>query len=85
MHNKFQQDTLNTFEVIPPTRSNYSRKMRKIAINRPFNFFSAIIELVPELVISNMQNKFEIIYEKLFKLSCPQVHVNADAAELQLQ
>ena len=40
------------------TRSNYWRKMQKIAINRPFRFFSAIIELVRELDITNMHNKF---------------------------
>ena len=133
MHSKFENDMWKTFQVIAPTRSNYWRKMWKIAINRPF-FFSAIIELVRELVISNMHNKFEkdmwktfqVIaptmsnywrkkwkiaisrpllnlsekwslvtcktnlgrkHEKLFKLSRPQVNVNADAddAELQLQ
>ena len=57
MHNKFEKDMWKTFQVIAPTRSNYWRKMSKIAINRPF-FFSAIIELVREVVISNMQNKF---------------------------
>ena len=142
MHNKFEKDMWKTFQVIAPTRSNYWRKMWKIAINRPFFFFfPAIIELVRELVISNMHNKFEkdtwktfqVIaptrsnywrkrwkiaisrpfwiffqpllnlsekwslvtcktnlgrkHEKLFKLSRPQVNVNADAddAELQLQ
>ena len=55
------------------------------------NFFSAIIELVREVVNSNMQNKFGKETWKLFKLSRPQVNVNADAdadaddAELQLQ
>ena len=141
MHNQFEEDMWKTFQLIAPTRSNYWRKMWKIAINRPFFFFSAIIELVRELVISNMHNKFEkdtwktfqVIaptrsnywrkrwkiaisrpfwiffqpllnlsekwslvtcktnlgrkHEKLFKLSRPQVNVNADAdaAELQLQ
>ena len=34
-------------------------KCKKIAINQLFNFFfSAIIELVKELVISNMHNRF---------------------------
>ena len=137
MHNEFEEDTWKTFQVISLTRSNYWRKMRKIAINQPFLiFFSAIIELVQELLISNMDNKFEEdtwkviaptrsnywrkrrkiaisrpfwilfrpllnlsenwslvacitnlgrIHEKLFKLSRPQVNVNADDAELQLQ
>ena len=40
----------------------------KIAINRPLKFFfSAIIEIVRELVISNMHNKFGI-HDKLFKV-----------------
>ena len=44
--------------------------------------FSAImiIELVQELVISNMHNRFG--KEKLFKLLRPQVNVNAAAAKL---
>ena len=45
-----------------------------------------IIELVQELLISNMHNKFEKDTQKTL---CPQVNVNAnndaDAAELQLQ
>ena len=53
--------------------------MRKIAINLPLRFFSAIIEIVRELLISSMHNKFE--------LSCPQINgnTNADDAEFQLQ
>ena len=66
-HNKFEEDTWKTFQVIAPTRSNYWRKIRKIAINRQFWFFSAIIELVQELLISNMHNKFEEDTWKLFK------------------
>ena len=41
------------------TRSNYWRKMQKIAINRPFRLFFTKIEIVQELLISNMHNKFE--------------------------
>ena len=50
-------------------------------------FFSAIIELVRELVICNMHNKFKKDTYNIFKLSCPQVNVNADAdnAEIQLR
>ena len=51
--------------------------------------FSAIIELVRELLISNMQTNWSRIHEKFGKLSCQQGNVNADAdavdAELQLQ
>ena len=48
--------------------------MSLIAINMPFfEALSVIIDLVRELVISNMQNKFQ------------QVNVNADAFELLLQ
>ena len=57
MHNKLEQDTMKTFEINAPTRSNYWRKMLKHAISR--QFFSAIIEIVQELVIINMHNKFE--------------------------
>ena len=61
-------------------------KYEKIAINRPFWFFSGINESVWELVICNMPNRFVKDTWKTF-LSCPQVDVNADAddAELQLQ
>ena len=44
MHNKLEEDTCENVEVIVPTRSNYWRKMRKIAINRPFwNFFQPLL------------------------------------------
>ena len=62
--------------------------MRKIAINRPFwKKKSAIIEIVCELVISNMHNKFGKDTWKKIKLSRPQVNINADvdADELQFQ
>ena len=72
MHNKFEKDMWKTFQVIAPTRSNYWRKMWKIAINRPFFFFFlAIIELVRELVISNMQNKFGKETWKTFQVIAP--------------
>ena len=71
MHNKFEEDMRKTFQVIAPTRSNYWRKMRKITINRPFFFFSAIIELVQELLISNIHNKFEENMWKTFQVIAP--------------
>ena len=71
MHNKFEEDMWKTFQVIAPTRSNYWRKMRKITINRPFFFFSAIIELVQELLISNIHNIFEENMWKTFQLIAP--------------
>ena len=81
MHNKFEQDTWKTFEVIVPTRSNYWCEMRKISINRPFwIFFSAIIELVRVLVICLIN--LGRIHKQLFKLSCPQLNANADVAKL---
>ena len=47
------------------------------------------MELVRELLISNMHNKFEQFTWKTLSLSRPQVNVNVDAdfhdAELQLQ
>ena len=71
MQNKFEEDMWKTFQVIAPTRSNYWRKMRKITINRPFFFFSAIIELVQELLISNIHNKFEEDMWKTFQVIAP--------------
>ena len=71
MHNQFEEDMWKTFQVIAPTRANYWRKMWKITINRPFFFFSAIIELVRELVISNMHNKFEKDMWKTFQVIAP--------------
>ena len=53
MHNKFEQDT---------RKSYYAHKVKLMmynAVNQSFWFFPAIIQLVWELVISNMQNKFE--------------------------
>ena len=61
------------FEVIAPTRSNYCRKMRKIAINQPFLLFSAIDKRVRELVILvTFITKLSRIDEKRLKLSRPQ-------------
>ena len=71
MHNQFEEDMWKTFQVFAPTRSNYWRKMWKIAINRPFFFFPAIIELVQELLISNMHNQFEEDMWKTFQLIAP--------------
>ena len=46
MHNKLEEDTCENVEVIAPIRSNYWRKMRKIAINRPFwIFFQPLLNL----------------------------------------
>ena len=71
MHNQFEEDMWKTFQVFAPTRSNYWRKMWKIAINRPFFFFLAIIELVQELLISNMHKQFEEDMWKTFQLIAP--------------
>ena len=54
--------------------------MWRITINLPFKKKKlAIIELVRELVISKMHNKFGRDTWKTPKLSRPQVNVNADA------
>ena len=45
-------------------------KMREIAINRHFDSFSAIIELVRQLVISKMHNKFGKDMRKTFLSKC---------------
>ena len=72
MHNQFEEDMWKTFQVFAPTRSNYWRKMWKIAINRPFFFFFfIIIELVQELLISNMHKQFEEDMWKTFQLIAP--------------
>ena len=70
-HTKFEENMWKTFQVIAPTGSNYWRKMRKIAINLPFFFFSAIIELLQELLISNMHNQFEEDMWKTFQVFAP--------------
>ena len=54
--------------------------MRKNAINRPF-FFFAIIELVRELLISNMHYKFEEDTWKDFKVIAPQGQIIAVKSE----
>ena len=49
------------FQVIAPTRSNYERKINVKNRNKSniLIFLPAIIELVQELLISNMHNKLE--------------------------
>ena len=47
------------FQVIAPTRSNYGRKINVKNRNKSTIFLPAIIELVQELLISNMHNKLE--------------------------
>ena len=88
MHNKFEKDTWKTFQVIAPTRSNYWRKRWKIAISRPFwFFFQPLLNLSEKWSLVTCKTNLGRKHEKLFKLSRPQVNVNADAddAELQLQ
>ena len=52
---------LAAFQVIAPTRSNYGRKINVKNRNKStiLIFLPAIIELVQELLISNMHNKLE--------------------------
>ena len=54
----------------------------KITINRPFRNFSAIIEIVRELVTSKIQNKFEKNIWKTFEVTCQQIYVNAKCRTL---
>ena len=77
------------FQVIAPTRSNYWRKRRKIAISRPFwIFFQPLLKSSENWSLATCITNLGRIH---FKLSCPQVNVNADPAantddaELQLQ
>ena len=51
----------HVFQVIVPTRSNYGREINVKNRNKStiLIFLSAIIELVQELLISNMHNKLE--------------------------
>ena len=73
MHNKLEEDTCENFEVIAPTRSNYWRKMRKIAINRPFwIFFQPLLNLSKNYLLVTCITNLKRICEKLFKLSRPQ-------------
>ena len=80
MHNKFEKDTWKTFQVIAPTRSNYWRKRWKIAISRPFwIFFQPLLNLSEKWSLVTCKTNLGRKHEKLFKLSRPQVNVNADA------
>ena len=73
MHNKLEEDTCENVEVIAPTRSNYWRKMRKIAINRPFwIFFQPLLNLSKNYLLVTCITNLKRICEKLFKLSRPQ-------------
>ena len=53
---------LAAFQVIAPTRSNYVRKINVKNRNKStiLIFLPAIIELVQELLISNMHNKLSV-------------------------
>ena len=66
--------------IIAATRSNYRREMRKIK-STILIFFSAIIELVRELLISNMHNNLKMIHEFFFKLLRPQGQIIAVKCE----
>ena len=73
MHNKFEKDMWKTFQLIAPTRSNYWRKMWKIAINRPFFFFFLpLLNLSENWSLVTCITNLKRICEKLFKLSRPQ-------------
>ena len=73
MHNRLEEDTCENVEVIAPTRSNYWRKMRKIAINRPFwIFFQPLLNLSKNYLLVTCITNLKRICEKLFKLSRPQ-------------
>ena len=60
MHNKFEEDKWKTF---PSYRANKVKLLTQNVKNHNksaiLNFLSAIIELVRELFISNIHNKFE--------------------------
>ena len=72
MHNRFGNDTWKTFH----TRSNYWRKMRKIAINQPFLiFFRPLLNLSENWSLVTCITNLGRIHEKLFKLSLPQENV----------
>ena len=60
-------------------------KCEKIAINRPIFFFQPLLNLSENWSFVTYITNLGRIHEKLFNLSCPQVNVNADDAELQLQ
>ena len=73
MHNKLEEDTCENVGVIVPTRSNYWRKMRKIAINRPFwIFFQPLLNLSKNYLLVTCITNLKRICGKLFKLSRPQ-------------
>ena len=54
-------------------------------INQPFTIFFSPLSGLLNLSENYLTNLGNIVHEKLFKLSCPQVNVNAAAAELPLQ
>ena len=71
-----------SFQVITPTRSNYWRKRRKIKISRPFKKkFRPLLNLSENWSLLTCITDLRRIHEKLFKLSCPQVNVNADTED----
>ena len=73
MQSKFEEDTWETFQVIALTRSNYSRIMWKIAINRTFWIhFQPLLNLSKNCLLVTCITNLKRIHEKLFKLSRPQ-------------
>ena len=77
MHNKFEKDTWENFSCYRAHKVKLLtwnvKNRNKLAI---LNFFSAIIELVRELLISNMHNKFKEDTWKTLKLERPQGQIN---------
>ena len=71
MHNNFKEDTWKTFQVMAPTRSNYWRKNAKNHNKLVILLFFTIIEIVRELVISHMPNKFGKDTWKTFNVITP--------------
>ena len=59
-------------------------KCEKIAINRSF-FFHPLLNLSENWSLLTCITNLGRIHEQLFKLSRPEVNVNVDADELQLQ
>ena len=71
MHNKFKEDTWKTFKLSHPQDQIIDVKGEKSQSVGHFDFFSAIIEFVRELVISNMHNKFGKDTWKTFQVIAP--------------
>ena len=85
MHNKFKRIREKLFKLSRPKGQIIDEKGETRNKSALLNFFRPLLNLSENWSLVTCITNLGMIHEKLFKLSRPQVNVNADADELQLQ